>query len=242
MVQAVIVAAGGGSRLYPITDIVPKTLLPIGNKQLPMAEMIVRHCMEHGINEFVFCLNTETGKQVANYFGDGSRFGIKIVYSYTDEPQGTSGEILVAYKKGFITAPALIYYGDTLCSTNLTKMMSYVPEYSADIVVVVNDLVTMPYGFAQDYDNCAKNIIEKPTIKQMMPKYDEMNYGAIMSVYYVKDERFFKEFCAYGIDISKDILPMMIKCGDKVMIYHDDRPFIDVGNWKNFGDAQKWKN
>jgi mannose-1-phosphate guanylyltransferase len=239
MVQAVIVAAGGGSRLYPITDVVPKTMLPVGIDQRPMAEMIIRHCLKHGIRDFVFCLSSESGKQVENYFGDGSRFkaGVVIKYSYSDEPQGTSGEIKIAYNKGIIKNPALIYYGDTLCSTNLTEMMAL----DADVSVVVNDLVTMPYGFIQDFQGCATKIVEKPTIREMIPIDDsEYNFGAIMSVYYVKNIIFFHKYCDRDVDVSKDILHKMIEDGFKVMTYHDNEPFLDVGNWKNYEEAQKW--
>lgn len=247
MVQAVIVAAGHGSRLYPITDIVPKSMLPIGEDQLPMIEMIVRHCMKYGITEFVFCLNSENGKQVKNYFGNGSKLCVEIKYSFSDEPLGTSGEIQAAYERGLIHSPSsvLIYYGDTLCNTNLYEMMAL----DADVSVVVNDLVTIPYGFIQDFDGVAERIIEKPTIQEMVdPILQEMvdrsgkiGYGAIMSVYYVRNKEFFTKYCNFEIDISKDILPAMINDGYKVMAYHDKKPFLDVGNWKNFGDAKTWK-
>ena len=235
MTQAIIVAAGKGSRLYPITDSIPKVMIPVGREDKPMGHMIIEHCMEHGIKDFLFCLNKDSGKQVQNYFGDGSRFGINIDYSLSNEPQGTAGEIKLAYERGKIKLPTLIYYGDTLCKTNLTALMNVI----SDVTVVVNDQVRMPYGFIEDYYGRAERIIEKPTIKEMIPEKDS-GVGAIMSIYYVKNDLFFILFCRKGKDISGNVLPEMMTNGYNVSVYHDLSPFVDVGNWKNYEEAKKW--
>jgi len=235
MVQAIIVAAGKGSRLYPLTDNIPKVMIPIGRQDKPMAHMIIEQCMEHGIKDFLFCLNNETGKQVQNYFGDGSRFGINVDYSFSKEPQGTAGEVKLAYKRKKVKLPSLIYYGDTLCKTNLTALMAI---YS-DVTVVVNDQVRMPYGFIQDDYGKAIRIIEKPTIKEIVPDKD-FGVGAIMSIYYVKNDLFYLLFCQKGRDISGDVLPDMMMNGYNVSVYHDLSPFVDVGNWKNYSEAKDW--
>ena len=233
MTQAIIVAAGKGSRLYPITDSIPKVMIPVGKQEKPMGQLIIEHCMSHGINDFLFCLNKESGKQVINYFGDGSRFGIVINYSLSDEPQGTSGEVKLAYDRGLVKLPTLIYYGDTLCQTDLSLMMA---SSFSDVTVVVNDEVRMQYGFIEDLFGRAENIIEKPRLKDMLP---ERSVGAIMSIYYVKTEDFFSKYCRYGIDISGDVLPGMMG-GYLITVFHDRNPFIDVGNWQAFTQAKKW--
>ena len=233
MVQGVIVAAGSGSRLYPVTDIVPKFLLPIGYDLKPMGQLVLEHCKEHGITDFVFCLNAQTGKQIYNYFGDGARFGVSIEYSMSNEGQGTSGEVRLAYDRGLIKTPALIYYGDTLCRTNLTEMMSI----GSFATVVVNKDMRMPYGFVEANGGYALRVIEKPTISEMIP---ESNVGAIRAIYYVQNPLFW-DMCRKDIDISRDILPKMLKMGAPLGVYQDTADFLDVGDWKNYGRALKWK-
>jgi NDP-sugar pyrophosphorylase family protein len=235
MTQGVIVAAGHGTRLYPLTDVIAKVMMPIGAENKPMGQLIIEQCMLHGINEFVFCLNAQTGKQVYNYFGDGSRFGVKIEYSYSSEPQGTAGELKLAYERGLIKLPTLIMYGDTLCTTDLSLLMTY--EYPA--TVVVNDLVRMPYGFVVDREGDAIKIVEKPTLSQMVETDCKQGVGAIMSIYYITDEEFFSRFCRKGIDVSGDILPWMMDLSS-VGVFHDKNPFVDVGNWKSYGEAKQW--
>ena len=234
MVQAVIVAAGHGTRLFPLTDVIAKVMIPIGSENKPMGQMILEQCLKHGITDFVFCLNDKSGKQVYNYFGDGSRFGANIKYSYSSEPQGTAGELKLAYERGLLTLPSLIMYGDTLCTTDLSLLMTY--EYPA--TVVVNDLVTMPYGFVVDREGNAIKIVEKPTLEQMLDMKD-LGVGAIMSIYYVTDEAFFTRYCRKGVDVSGDVLPWMMEFS-KVGVFHDKNPFVDVGNWKSYGEAKQW--
>ena len=233
MTQAIIVAAGRGSRLYPLTDYVPKVMIPVGKKERPMGHLIIDHCIEHGIKDFLFCLNTESGKQVRNYFGDGSRFGVNVDYSLSDEPQGTSGELKLAWERGKVQVPSLIYYGDTLCQTDLTATMSE----ESDITVVVNDLVTMPYGYIEDDSNVATRIVEKPTLQMMIP---DKSVGAIMSIYYVQNKMVYEYFCNKGKDVSGDVLPMMVAGRYNVKVFHDNLPFVDVGNWKNYAEAMQW--
>ncbi|HDY86740.1 MAG TPA: nucleotidyltransferase family protein, partial [bacterium] len=113
MVQAVVVAAGAGSRLFPITDVFPKIMMPVGKNDEPLALHIIKHCKKYGITDFVFCLNNKKGKQVVNFLRDGSQYGVNIKYSFSDEPLGTAGELWSACNKNLIRAPTIIYYGDT---------------------------------------------------------------------------------------------------------------------------------
>ena len=204
MVQAIIVAAGVGSRLYPFTQVLPKIMLPIGKDQKPMGEMIIEHCKRHGIMDFVFCLNTASGKQVQNYFNSGERFGVRIKYSYSSEPQGTSGELKLAEKNGLVNPPSLIYYGDMITKADLTKLM----DTKADVRVVVNDSVKVPYGVIISYGDKAEVIMEKPELTYL----SDQHISAIMPIYYVTNWVLFN-LSATGRDISGDVMVDMLNSG-----------------------------
>ena len=239
MVQAVIVAAGSGSRLYPLTDVIPKAMIPIGKSRTPLLELIIKHCVKHGIKDFVFCLNSETGKQIKNYFGDGERFGISIKYSYSDSPQGTAGEIRKAFLDRIITLPALVYYGDTLISTDLTKLMEQHKKRKADVTTVVSDTVRIPYGVIVDREGRMERVVEKPTLPELIG-LRTTDAGAIASVYYVTVMDFFTHYCDVGKDVSGGVLPEMMNDGYKMFTYHDNGDFIDVGNWKSYFESTEW--
>ena len=235
MVQAVIIAAGLGSRLYPITDVIPKIMMPVGENELPLAHLIIDHCKKHGINDFVFCLNRKSGKQIENYLGDGSRFSCSIKYSYSETPMGTAGEVKLAYEYGLISTPCLIYYGDTLCKTDITYLMEYHKKMKADISITINDNIRIPTGYVKD----VKGIISKITEK---PKLINIGGGGILPIFYIDNEDFFIIYCRNGYDIVSDVFTFMKQNNYKLVAYHDSRPFLDLGDWKNYERAKEWEN
>ena len=91
VVKAVIMAGGEGTRLRPLTANQPKPMLPMANA--PMAEHIVHLLRRHGFDEIVvtvgFLANT-----IRTYFGDGSEFGVRLVYATEETPLGTAGSVL----------------------------------------------------------------------------------------------------------------------------------------------------
>ena len=77
--KAAILAGGAGTRLYPITTYVPKTLLPLGNRYV--IEYVIDYLKRHGITEIVMLVSGSEFELVRNHLGDGARYGIKVQYS-----------------------------------------------------------------------------------------------------------------------------------------------------------------
>lgn len=118
--QAVILCAGLGTRLRPITETVPKAMVPIGGKPLLLHQ--IEHLKTHGVKEFFINLHY-LPETITDYFGDGSRFGVKINYSVEPELLGTAG----ALKK---FAPQLgeefiLVYGDVFNRVDFTRLIEY---------------------------------------------------------------------------------------------------------------------
>jgi NDP-sugar pyrophosphorylase family protein len=88
--QAVILSAGIGTRLRPLTDNLPKVMAPIGGK--PLLERHFEQFKKYGIKEFFINLHYLPEK-ITDYFGDGSKWGIKIVYKHEPEILGTAGGV-----------------------------------------------------------------------------------------------------------------------------------------------------
>jgi len=88
--KAVILCAGHGTRLRPLTHYISKAMVPVAG--MPILEHIVRRLVEQGFTEQIIALSV-FAEQVKHYFGDGSRFGAQIEYSVNTEPTGTAGEI-----------------------------------------------------------------------------------------------------------------------------------------------------
>lgn len=88
--KAMILAAGVGSRLDPLTRNVPKPLVPIINR--PVMEYLIDLLKIHGFNEIMVNLHY-LGDQIEQYFGDGSRWGVKIHWSREDRLWGDAGSL-----------------------------------------------------------------------------------------------------------------------------------------------------
>ena len=86
--QAVILAGGLGTRLKPFTEVIPKPLLPIGEKSL--LEIQIAHLKQYGFEE-IFLATNYMSQYVSNFVGDGSRYGVKIEVSEEKIPLGTAG-------------------------------------------------------------------------------------------------------------------------------------------------------
>ncbi|MFA6354742.1 MAG: nucleotidyltransferase family protein [Candidatus Paceibacterota bacterium] len=115
--QAVILCAGLGTRLRPLTDTVPKPMIPLLGK--PMLEWNIENLKSHGVAEFFINLH-HLPEVVKNYFGDGSRFGIKINYSYEPEILGTAGGL--KNFENLVGENFFLIYGDMLSLVDYSKM------------------------------------------------------------------------------------------------------------------------
>ncbi len=88
--KVMVLAAGLGTRLRPLTDLISKPMAPIVNK--PVMEHIVELLVKHDFRDIVCNLHWYP-EVIKNYFGDGSKWGVNISYSYEDELLGTAGGV-----------------------------------------------------------------------------------------------------------------------------------------------------
>lgn len=118
--QAVILSAGLGTRLRPLTDNMPKVMIPIAGK--PLLEHNILQFKKYGVNEFFVNLHY-LPEVVKNYFGDGSKWGIKINYHFEPEILGTAGGI-----KNFesqLDDEFFVMYGDIFSQMDYAKFYEY---------------------------------------------------------------------------------------------------------------------
>ena len=115
-----LLAAGRGTRLRPMTETVSKCMVEIAGK--PVLEHNVEWLREFGVTDIVINLHY-LPETVMNHFGDGSRFGVRITYSHEPELLGTAG----AVKKvaAFFDAPFFVWYGDNLSTCRLDRLREF---------------------------------------------------------------------------------------------------------------------
>lgn len=167
--KALILAAGRGERLIPITDTVPKPMIPIAGK--PILHHIINTIKENGIKEIIVVVNY-LGDLIREYFDDGSEFGVSIQYVHQHKPTGVGDAILSA--KNYLTDPFLLCYSDVILHSELIKRLinTYsIQELEAAIAVT---LVEHPefYGVVElDEESKVLKITEKPSLGTAISHY-----------------------------------------------------------------------
>src|SRR5215471_18845200 len=124
--KAVIMAGGEGTRLRPLTSNTPKPMLPLVNR--PMMEHVVELLKRHGIDEIVV---TEAfmANAIRTYFGDGSDWGVRMVYATEESPLGTAGSVRNAMDH--LDERFLVISGDVLTDVDLRAVVDVHAEHEA---------------------------------------------------------------------------------------------------------------
>jgi NDP-sugar pyrophosphorylase family protein len=133
--KAMILAAGLGTRLRPLTNTIPKPLLPVGGTPLIIWNLLL--LKRHGFREVVINLH-HLGPLIEQALGDGSKFGLRIIYSKEPMILGTGGGIKQA-EPYFSGEPVLVLNGDTLCELDLSALCAFHLERQAAATLVLRE-------------------------------------------------------------------------------------------------------
>lgn len=136
--RAIILAAGYGTRLRPLTNTIPKPLLPVAGQ--PLIIWNLRLLRDHGITEVIVNLH-HLGDQIEQYLGNGSQLNMRITYSWEETILGTGGGIKQAepFLRGASDDAFLVLNGDTLIDVDLTHMIDYHVTHGGLATMVVRD-------------------------------------------------------------------------------------------------------
>ena len=131
--QAVILAGGLATRLRPITERIPKSLIQIHGK--PFLQYQLDRLRNEGVTDIVLCIGY-LGDQIVEYFGDGSKYGVSIAYSYDgDHLLGTAGALKKAEK--YLCEEFFLTYGDSYLSIDYRTVMFWFKQFGKQGLMVV---------------------------------------------------------------------------------------------------------
>jgi len=158
--KAMVLAAGLGERMQPLTDHLPKPLLPIANR--PVMAYILEHLARHGFTEVIANLHYRP-QDIVDYFGDGSRFGVSLTYTREEKLWGIAGGMRRCMD--FLEGETFLVIGaDDLTDMDLTALLAEHRRVGAMASIgLVEVEQTSEYGIVvTDPDGGIKRFVEKP--------------------------------------------------------------------------------
>lgn len=229
--KALILCAGKGTRLMPLTEKMPKPLIPINNK--PVLEYLILLCKKHGVDE-IFINTSHLPEKIKEYFGNGEKWGVKIIYSYEPELLGTSGAL--NNFKTFLNETFFLIYGDNVTDIDLTRMLKFHKKNNALATLALRkkskeqkaaSFVTMNDKFQ------LTSVVEKPSDTEFNKLCK--NFYLSNSGIYVLEPKILKCIPKGFSDFAYDIFPKLIKKGKKLAGFMmDEYYFREVGKIEKY--------
>lgn len=220
--KAVILAGGKGTRLAPYTKILPKPLMPIGD--MPVLEVLIRQLAMAGVDEVIVTVG-HLAELLRAFFNDGQNFGVKIRYSYEDEPLGTAGPLSLV---DCLEDTFLVLNGDVLTTLRVAELVKFHKEQGAMATIAMHRRqVKVDLGVIQC--NGGPDVIgyiEKPV-------YD---YSVSMGIYVF--EPGVLEYIPRGKYLDfPNLVHKLLGAGEKVVGYSFDGYWQDLGRPDDYEQA-----
>jgi dTDP-glucose pyrophosphorylase/CBS domain-containing protein len=221
--SAVIMAGGYGKRLLPLTEQMPKPMLPVGNR--PLLERTIQHLRRSGIRDI--SLTTHYLPEcIAQYFGDGSAFGIRLNYIKEEHPLGTAGGLRLMKRPD---NPFIVINGDIITGVPFQEMFNFHRKHRALLTVGVRKYdVEVPFGVVELDEVHVNEIREKPSF----------NYFINAGTYLLEPEAY--DFIPSGCRFDMtDLIQSLITSGKVVVSFPIMEYWLDVGRHEDYVKAQE---
>ena len=214
--KAISLAGGRGKRLRPITDYVPKPLIPI--KNIPIIEWQIKYLKKFGVSEVIICSGYKT-EMIENYLNN-KKLGIKITFSIEKKPLGTGGAIKKAGKK-IKEKSFIVINGDVITNIDIKKLLK--KENS-----IASIQLKTKFGILQTNEDKITKFDEKKEISDLW-----MNAG----IYHLNKE-IIKELPVVG-DIEKTVFPKFAKKEKLFTIKFRNSEWYSIDSFKDMEDSSE---
>lgn len=223
LLQAVIMAGGFGSRLRPLTEDMPKPMLPVGGR--PLMEVLLEQLRNSGIRNVNVTTHYKPEK-ITDYFGNGENFGVELNYVNEKSPLGTGGALGLMPKP---SEPLLVINGDVLTQIDFRAMYAFHQENKADLTLAVRQYeFEVPYGVIECDGVLVKSIKEKP----------HFSYFVNAGIYLLQPDVY--EYIPTGKSFNMtDLVQWLMDDGKVVASFPVREYWLDIGQHTDYAKAQK---
>ena len=240
--KAMILAAGKGTRVQPITHVIPKPMIPILQK--PVMEFLLELLREHGFNEIMVNVS-HLAEEIENYFRDGQRFGVQIAYSFEGriedgeligQAMGSAGGLKkIQNFQPFFDDTFVVLCGDALIDLNLTEAVKRHREKGALASLVTKrvprDQVSSYGVVVTDDQGRVLSFQEKPSVEEAAS--DMINTG----IYIFEPQIFDYIPSGQPFDIGSDLFPRLVKAGAPFYALPMEFEWVDIGKVPDYWQA-----
>jgi NDP-sugar pyrophosphorylase family protein len=158
--KAIILAGGRGERLRPLTDTIPKPMVPIKDK--PLIEWGIENLKRNDIKDIILSIGYKA-EIIQDFFKDGKNLGVNISYNIETKPLGTGGAVKDIVKKNNIKEEFALIWGDNLADFDLKEMLTLFKKEKADLVMSLTPREDVEnFGVARLKHNKIVGFVEKP--------------------------------------------------------------------------------
>ena len=221
--KAVILAGGKGTRLAPYTYVLPKPLMPVGDRAI--LEILLRQISRAGIHKVTLTVGYLASLMQA-FFQDGKQLGLSIDYCYEDHPLGTAGPL--AFVKDLQTT-FLVSNGDVLTLLDLADFLRFHHEQGGICTIAMHkrqQKVNLGVIEQNNGDHRVTGYIEKPTL----------DYKVSMGIYCFEPRVL--QYIPQGEYLDfPNLVHKLLDAGEKVVGYPYDGYWRDLGNPEDFTQA-----
>jgi len=229
--KAMMMAAGAGTRLRPLTYTTPKPMAPVANK--PVMEHALENAARHGLRDVVVNLH-HAPEPIERYFGDGHRWGIRLRYSKEKKLMGTAGGVK-KLESFFGDGTFVVLSGDGLSEIDITAALDFHRKRKSFATMVLKRVHSkFEYGVTMTGPNGRiKKFIEKPSWSDVFT--DTVNTGV-----YIFEPGIFT-FIPAGVsyDFGSQVWPALLKAGKPIFGFLTDDYWCDVGNLSEYRRSQR---
>jgi len=208
--KAMLLAAGKGTRLRPLTDRLSKCMVEIAGK--PILEHNIERLKSYGVTEIVINLHYQP-QSITAHFGDGGRFGIHLTYSFEPELRGTAGAVKQVAE--VFDAPFFVWYGDNLSDCRLDRLwqLHAARQGVATIALHHRDDPTQSGIVELDDHDRVRRFLEKPRAEQIFSHW--VSAGLL-----VLEPRVLEAIAGEGpADFGRDLFPGLLEQGEAIYGY-----------------------
>ncbi len=226
--KAMIMAAGVGSRLMPMTVNIPKPMIPMANR--PLMEITVELLSKYGFKDIIANLHYH-GDVIANYFAGGDSWGVAMQFSPEQELMGTAGGVKKC--EWFLDETFIVVSGDALTDINLADLLDQHHRKGALATIALKtvDEVEQFGVVVTDENDRIKRFQEKPRPQEALS--NTANTG----IYVFEPEIFNYIPSGEFYDFGKQVFPHLVKMGAPFYGHAVDAYWCDVGNLNTYRQA-----